>query len=373
MAFKDPSITKTERDALTSVVNLPDYSVPKGLSGKLVESGTVVDEVTEQHNFSKSIIIPVDSLIFSTAWKMSSAGASVVFNNLTDNEFFRIHTDSITEVKTPEIIVNRIATGPFVLQPIDDDTLIDPLNTPVVVPALGPILGIGPAEDGQSVIFADLKLTPESAKTNITITIKLNGEIFTTSFYENAILIEAPNIYRFVYNTPWDVKVGDTLELTTLSADGPMIFLGRADTQQKWQRGSVVLWDKKQVLGLLQSDFQELTVDTSTTSVNFVTLLTSNISTGANKVIVQSSASLSKTGVNFANFRISIDGIPIRSGSVELLSQPNSISLQVSKVLTEDDHVITLEWKVPNGTASIRPVTAPDSESCSMYVQEVLV
>lgn len=93
----------------------------------------------------------------------------------------------------------------------------------------------------------DLKLTAASVKTNITIRLTLNGEIFAEFNYPTATLVEGPDIYHFPYNPPVDVRVGDNLLVNTFSSDGPMEFLGRADTQVKWQRVNLILWDFEQL------------------------------------------------------------------------------------------------------------------------------
>lgn len=127
--------------------------------------------------------------------------------------------------------------------------------------------------------------------------------------------------------------------------------------------------------GLVQTDFKEVTTDVSTNSATFVTLLTSNITTGANDLIIEVSASLNKSGggVPSANLRILIDGVPIRGTGVELTVNANSVSLQVKKAMTAAAHTVTLEWKVDTGTAQIQPVSMPDSDHCSMFIQEVRV
>lgn len=128
--------------------------------------------------------------------------------------------------------------------------------------------------------------------------------------------------------------------------------------------------------GLVQTDFVELTVDDATTSTTFVTLLTSNITTGANKLIIQMSASVVKSGGGnpALNMRIKIDGTPLRGAGGQLVTDPTSVSLMAeTAVLTAGAHTVLLEWKVSTGTAEINPVTMPDSEHCSLYVQEVSV
>lgn len=242
----DTGIFSLYDSTITPTSSLTVNQVPKAdADGNLAYSGATVDPVTGEWTFDKSINVPVSSIKFTDAYRMSSGGDAVVLENIQEERFSRVQMDDMSILKNPKTIIPRTSTGPFIFQPIDADELTDPLDVPITVPALGPLLGLGTAEDGQTVLIADLKLTPESVKTNITITIKVNGTVFATSFYPTIALFEAPNIYRFVYAPPWDVHVGDMLEVTTLSSDGPMIFLGRADTQQKWSRGVIQLWDNK--------------------------------------------------------------------------------------------------------------------------------
>ena len=248
--FKPPGgLSAGQEDAVDSIIDLPDNAVPKAMSGELVESSTVEDPTTREFMFSEAVVIPIDKEFkFSDAYKFTSTGATVSAEDQSTNTVNRIHFTDMALVVNPDIIVPRVDTGIFILQPIDADELTDPVDTPIVVPGIAPFLGFGEAESGQTVLFVDLKLTAASVKTNVMITIKLNGVVFAQSFFPTLTLFEAPNIYRFQYNPTWDVLVGDTIEVTTSSTDGPMIFLGRADTEQKWQRTNFILWDKKEVL-----------------------------------------------------------------------------------------------------------------------------
>ncbi len=360
--FPGAFINEQQQKALDSIINLPDGAIPKGLGGKLSVSGTNVDAITEKFIFNKSGVFPVNSIEFDLAWKLASAGESVSVENMTTGEFFRLHKYNTTDVSKPDIIVNRVDTGNFTLQPIFTDTLIDPVDTPIIVPALAPILALGPDEDGQAVIYADLKLTAASVKTNITITIKLNGEVFATSFFPVATLIEAPDIYRFIYETPWDVKVGDTLEVTTASPDGPMIFLGRSDTEQKWQRGRVVLWDKKDVSTSVFGDEYEYSSDevesttTSTTFQNKLTLITAALPAGDYHISWYCEINNSVAQQNTAA-RARINGVEVGFFERSSITANSYIAFSGirKETLTNAAHTLDIEFKnSAGGTAKIR-------------------
>lgn len=237
------TLTVEQDDAIDSIIELPDDSIPKANSGQLVKSSTNENPTTEEWFFDKSVNVPVSSVILGGAWTISSSGASVSARDDAIGVKYRFHIDDINAIDQPTIIANRLLTGEFAVQPIDADTLIDPVDAMVIIPAVAPLLSLGPAEDGQVITGVDLKLTAASVKTNITITLTLNGEIFAQFFFPVAILKTLPDIYHFDYDPPVDVRVGDTLLVNTSSTDGAMVFLGRADTQVKWQQVNLILWD----------------------------------------------------------------------------------------------------------------------------------
>ena len=278
-------LSPEEQDAVNSIVNLPDDAVPKAMGGKLEASTTTEDPVSKRFMFSETPVTPIEALNISEAYSLASTGADVSVIDQPTGAVRRIHTNDMALVEDPGIVVNRVDTGLFILQPIDADELTDPIDTPIVVPAIAPTLGLGPPETGQTVLYVDLKLTPASVKTNITITIKLGGVVFAQSMFPTVALYEAPNIYRFNYSPIWDVLVGDTIEVTTSSTDGPMIFLGRADTEQKWQRTNFILWDDKKVItegdnvSLLVNDAGYL--DTPLTDAQIKTQYENNANTNA--------------------------------------------------------------------------------------------
>ena len=127
--------------------------------------------------------------------------------------------------------------------------------------------------------------------------------------------------------------------------------------------------------GLVQTKFKELTADTSTTSTTWVTLLSQSITTGANKLCVLMTCGVSKTGggTPMGDFRISIDGTPLRGTGTELMANPTSASLMVCKTVTAAAHTVLLEWQTSTSTAQIRPATSPANEHCSLFIQELAV
>ncbi|MDP6586765.1 MAG: hypothetical protein QF535_19065, partial [Anaerolineales bacterium] len=217
-------LTPDQESAVDSIVNLPDNSVPKAVGGELLDGDAIVDPASSEWTFERTINVPVSSVRFDKAWTLSSSGASISARDDAIDTVYRTQIDDIMAIDKPEVISNRLMTGLFEVQPIDTDVLVDPVDATVVIPTVAQALSLGPAEDGQTISFVDLKLTSGSVKTNITIRLTLNGQVFAEFFYPTATLFEGPDIYRFPYNPPVDVRVGDNLLVNTFSSDGPMEF-----------------------------------------------------------------------------------------------------------------------------------------------------
>lgn len=243
----ETTLTPEQTAAVQSIINLPDNSVPKAVGGQLLDGEAEVNPTTSEWSFDETITVPANSIRFADAWVLGSSGATVSAHDLATDTVYRAQGDEIGAIRANRLISNRFLTGQFEVQPIDADELTDPVDATVVIPAVAESLDLGPNEDGQVISGVDLKLTTASVKTNITIRLTLNGQVFAEFFYPTATLTEAPDIYHFPYDPPVDVRVGDNLLVNTFSSDGPMIFLGRADTQVKWQRVNLALWDYEQI------------------------------------------------------------------------------------------------------------------------------
>lgn len=121
--------------------------------------------------------------------------------------------------------------------------------------------------------------------------------------------------------------------------------------------------------------YTEVAVDTSTPSVVFVDLLTAPvITTGGGPLLVTFTASASATLAGAqVSFRILVDGAASRgSGLVASAAGiPSSTALLAKIPLAAGPHTVKIQWRVSLGTVQIRPVTAPDNEHGSLYVQEL--
>ena len=123
--------------------------------------------------------------------------------------------------------------------------------------------------------------------------------------------------------------------------------------------------------------FIEQTVDTSTVSAVFVTLLTQAITTVAGTVLDVTATLGFINGTNNAQtfFRITIDAVAQRGVAEHHspASAQRSAAITVRKTgLAAGVHTVLVEWRVSSGTASIRPATQPDQEHASLRVIEGL-
>ena len=129
--------------------------------------------------------------------------------------------------------------------------------------------------------------------------------------------------------------------------------------------------------GVEQTIFNQITVDTSTTSTTFVTLMSQAITVAANsRVMVQFDVSYTASTNNTdTSFRVSLDGTPQRgTGGTSRNTVPASDSCTltwVSGALTAGPHTVLMEWLVSSSTALINVVTQPGSHHASLVVQEI--
>jgi hypothetical protein len=130
----------------------------------------------------------------------------------------------------------------------------------------------------------------------------------------------------------------------------------------------------------IDSDFAEVTANTTTTSgvfVDLITLVYTKISATSNLHILghTSSSNSSILGQQVFN-RITVDAVAIRGCEqvVGLLganqAQSGAVNVRVSG-LAAGARTIKMQWRTSGGTAQIRPVAAPDQESASITVLEV--
>lgn len=142
-------LTPAESAFIQSGINLPDHSVPRSLGGVLMQGAAEVDPTTQEWTFDETINVPANSIRFAQAWVLGSSGATIAAHDLATDTIYRAQGDEINAVRANRTISNRLLTGQFTVQPIDADTLVDPVDATVVIPAVAQSLNLGPNEDGQ--------------------------------------------------------------------------------------------------------------------------------------------------------------------------------------------------------------------------------
>jgi len=125
-----------------------------------------------------------------------------------------------------------------------------------------------------------------------------------------------------------------------------------------------------------QEIFSTLASDKTTTSGVFADLLSIPIITQVNGDSLVIQASVSSTSVFSAVFfQVTLDGTPVAgSGSSHLVGTAGISILARVLGVSARSHTVTLQWRVdgsvPGGSASVSPVTQPDSESATLSVRE---
>lgn len=138
--------------------------------------------------------------------------------------------------------------------------------------------------------------------------------------------------------------------------------------------GGVLSWVSQK---LLQTLFTEIAVDTTTTSLTFVALLSQAVTTVAGSVVI---VNFTCAGSNSANnrsefFQLLIDGVATRGtgfGVSVAAGAPGSAALTYRATgLAAGAHTFAIQWRVSASTGQIRPVTVIN-EHASLLIQEVL-
>jgi hypothetical protein len=130
--------------------------------------------------------------------------------------------------------------------------------------------------------------------------------------------------------------------------------------------------------GLRQTAMTEITVDTTTASVAFVTLISTNITiTAGGVLLVNFSAGTSNTNNNVTNyFRLVVNGVNRRSGAYTSsgAGNPGEVTLLGRFTgLPAGVIPVVIQWRVGAGTAQVRPVAAPDAEHAVLVLTETSV
>lgn len=125
--------------------------------------------------------------------------------------------------------------------------------------------------------------------------------------------------------------------------------------------------------GVLQSQYNRLTVDTTTNSTSFVDLLSLNITTGANHLVVH----FTVAGENTRNdrevyFRLQIDGVTKIGTTLSGVGGPRATTaaLVFKEAISAGAHTVKIQWSVESDTGRVLPVTYPDMEHAALYVEE---
>ena len=127
----------------------------------------------------------------------------------------------------------------------------------------------------------------------------------------------------------------------------------------------------------IQAAFAQITVDTTTNSAVFVTLLSTTFTKVAlaNLLILHLTGGASNSNNNVSMlFRIQIDGVTQRGVATPSVGTGNLGSFALvfaASGVAVGLRTITVQWRTTGGTTSIRPVASPDSEHCSLLLGEV--
>jgi uncharacterized membrane protein len=131
--------------------------------------------------------------------------------------------------------------------------------------------------------------------------------------------------------------------------------------------------------GLLQTQFAEVTANTTTASTTFVDLLTVTLTTTAGSaLLINFGSSSSNTTASRTNaFRVTVDGVAKRGAAARITTVSEAAgAVIVQKVtgLAAGSHTVKVQWRVTSSsTAQIRPVASPDTEYAALLVKEVTV
>jgi hypothetical protein len=129
---------------------------------------------------------------------------------------------------------------------------------------------------------------------------------------------------------------------------------------------------------LLQTVATQVTTDVTNAVAGWQPLLTINITTGANPLIISAAGAISNTGTsNNMGLRVTVDGVSTRGVQLRspAINTGAAFSINVKTApVSAGAHTIILEWQTSAGTEQCRPLTANiDGESASLVVKEVTV
>ena len=127
--------------------------------------------------------------------------------------------------------------------------------------------------------------------------------------------------------------------------------------------------------GLVQTNFVKVTSDTVSPSTTFVSLVSTQMTTGNNALLITAAGHVSCSVANTnMNIRIVVDGTSVGGGQVHSTASnvANPFALQAAVSVTAGIHVISIEWKTSAGNIQCCPVSLNvDGECASIIIQEV--
>ena len=126
-----------------------------------------------------------------------------------------------------------------------------------------------------------------------------------------------------------------------------------------------------------QSIYQQLAVDTTTTSGAFVDLLTQAITTTAGGFLnAFFSVSASNVSGDQLSFRLLVDGVAVQGTACKIPTSGTTANamLLYKASIAAGAHTIKVQWLTSGGnTARIRPVAAPSTEHASLLLTETSI
>jgi hypothetical protein len=124
---------------------------------------------------------------------------------------------------------------------------------------------------------------------------------------------------------------------------------------------------------IVQSNFSEITANTTTTSTSLVTLKTTTLTTGAGYLNIYATFSTSNaTAGSTNNFILNIDGSASNGSSVLATDVADCGVIYKKIAVSAGSHTVILQWSVSAGTGMVRPVNTI-AEHASLLIVETLV
>ena len=126
---------------------------------------------------------------------------------------------------------------------------------------------------------------------------------------------------------------------------------------------------------LVQTSILRLDADASTNSTTFVTLMSTNITTGDGFLILSFTCSCHATSNNRQiSFDIQVDGVSQTGTAVHIQSSPSTgtAATQARMAIAAGVHTVTVRWRTSAGVAVVQPVTLSEIEHAALMMYEVL-